>query len=195
VMSIAIAAYALGLALLPEFRARVSPLAAQLVRAAPAIAMAHFIGGGIALAVGALQFAQRLRLQQPSMHRWLGRLYVVSVLLSGSMGLVMAARSTGGMIAQVGFGALAVLWLGTTIQGYRAIRARHIELHRAWMARSFSLTLAALTLRIYLPASALAGWPFESAYAAIAWLSWVPNLLIAMQLAPLRERAQATTTR
>ena len=185
--SLAIAAYALGLASVPELRRLASPLAVQLVNAAPVIALAHFGGGGIALATGVLQFAQRLRLQRPSLHRWLGRLYVVAVLLAGISGMIMAVRSEGGMIARAGFGTLAALWLWTTLQAYRAIRARQIALHRAWMWRSFALTLAAVTLRIYLPLGGLIGVPFASAYAAIAWLCWVPNLLIAMRLAPLKE--------
>jgi hypothetical protein len=58
--------------------------------------------------------------------------------------------------------------------------------------RSFSLTFAAVTLRIYLSLSGLMGWQFASAYAVIAWLCWVPNLLIAMQLAPLKPSARST---
>jgi hypothetical protein len=47
------------------------------------------------------------------------------------------------------------------------------------MIRSFALTFAAVTLRLYLPASQIAGMPFPAAYSAIAWLCWVPNLLVA----------------
>lgn len=47
------------------------------------------------------------------------------------------------------------------------------------MVRNVSLTLAAVSLRIYLPLSMLAGIPFELAYPAIAWLCWVPNLWVA----------------
>jgi hypothetical protein len=45
--------------------------------------------------------------------------------------------------------------------------------------RNFSLTLAAVTLRIYMPSSMIAGVPFEVAYPLVAWLCWAPNLLIA----------------
>jgi len=187
-MSVAVAAYALSLAFLPEFRLRVSPLAGRLMSAWPGIALAHFAGGGVALAVGVLQFAQRLRLQRPVIHRWLGRIYLVSVLLGGSTGLIMATRSGGGVIAHIGFGALAALWLWTTIQAYRAIRVRQVELHRAWMFRSFSLALAAVTLRIFLPLGLLTDWPSGTVYAVISWVCWVPNLVIAMRFAPLRGR-------
>ena len=49
--------------------------------------------------------------------------------------------------------------------------------------RNFALTFAAVTLRVYLPTSMALGVPFESAYPLIAWLCWVPNLLVAEPLA------------
>jgi hypothetical protein len=47
------------------------------------------------------------------------------------------------------------------------------------MVRNFALTFAAVTLRLWLPASVVAGVPFGLAYPAIAWLCWVPNALFA----------------
>jgi hypothetical protein len=43
-------------------------------------------------------------------------------------------------------------------------------------------------LRIYLPLSQVYGIPFEPAYQTIAWLCWVPNLIVAEWLI-LRQRA------
>ncbi|HTO03553.1 MAG TPA: DUF2306 domain-containing protein [Opitutus sp.] len=54
-----------------------------------------------------------------------------------------------------------------------------MEVHRLWMVRNFALALAAVTLRLYLPASAVAGVRFEEFYPAIAWICWVPNLIVA----------------
>jgi hypothetical protein len=36
-----------------------------------------------------------------------------------------------------------------------------------------------VTLRLYLPLSGLLGLPFETRYRVIAWMCWVPNLLVA----------------
>ncbi len=47
------------------------------------------------------------------------------------------------------------------------------------MTRSYALTLAAVTLRIWLPMSQVAGIPFADAYQVVAWLCWVPNLVVA----------------
>jgi hypothetical protein len=58
------------------------------------------------------------------------------------------------------------------------------------MIRSYALTLAAVMLRIYLPLSQVFAIPFEPAYQTIAWLCWVPNLVVAEWLI-LRQSAPA----
>ena len=49
------------------------------------------------------------------------------------------------------------------------------------MIRNYSLTFGAVTLRIWLPLFiVLFGIErFEFSYAIIAWLAWVPNLILA----------------
>jgi hypothetical protein len=47
------------------------------------------------------------------------------------------------------------------------------------MIRNFALTFAAVTLRLWLPASVVSGVPFGIAYAIVAWLCWLPNLAVA----------------
>ena len=56
------------------------------------------------------------------------------------------------------------------------------------MIRSYALTLAAVTLRIYVPVGLALGVPFADAYQAISWLCWVPNLVVAEWFV-LRRRA------
>lgn len=68
----------------------------------------------------------------------------------------------------------------TTAQGYLLIRRRKITAHRQWMLRSYSLIFGAVTLRIWLPLLILVfHGDFISPYRIVAWLSWVPNLLVA----------------
>jgi hypothetical protein len=91
----------------------------------------------------------------------------------------MAFHAFGGLPARLGFGCLAVLWLYTGYRAYRAIRTRDLASHRRWMVRNFALTFAAVTLRLWLPAAVVSGVRFEIAYPAIAWLCWLPNLMVA----------------
>ena len=82
-------------------------------------------------------------------------------------------------MSTIGFGTLAVLWIVTTSLAWRrAVHGRFVE-HRAWMIRSFALTFAAVTLRLYLPLTFVFHLRFDDAYRAISFLCWVPNLLLA----------------
>lgn len=140
----------------------------------------HVFASVVALVLGPFQFSARLRARRLALHRWSGRLYLgVGVLVGGLAGLFMAVHAFGGLAARLGFACLALGWLYTGLRAYLAIRARNIVAHRRWMVRNFALTFAAVTLRLWLPASMASGIAFELAYPVIAWLCWVPNLLIA----------------
>ena len=139
----------------------------------------HAGGAATALLVGPLQFLPKLRARRRGLHRWMGRTYVVACLVGGLSGLPLAYGASAGPIGQMGFGVLAVLWLFTTGQGWRLARARRYEEHRRWMIRSFALTFAAVTLRLYLPIAPMMGYDFMEGYRIIAWAAWVPNLLLA----------------
>ncbi|MGH3858587.1 DUF2306 domain-containing protein [Actinokineospora sp.] len=113
-----------------------------------------------------------------------GRLYVAGVFVGGVGGLALSTTAHGGMVSSLGFATLAVAWVATTATGLVMVRSGRIAEHRKWMVRSFALTFAAVTLRLEL---GLYGFleidiPFEVAYAAIAWLCWAPNLLVAWLL-------------
>jgi uncharacterized membrane protein len=175
-LALAVAGYATTMLLAPDLR---PVLVRTLVAERPVAAFAHFMDGAIALVAGAFQLNSRLRTRFIGAHRWLGRLYVLAVVSGGVAGFALALHAFGGLIARTGFGLLAVCWTGSTLNAYRHIRQGNLSSHRSWMIRSYALTLAAVTLRLYLPSSQLAGVPFTVAYPAISWLCWVPNLLIA----------------
>lgn len=139
----------------------------------------HISFGGLALLTGWSQFSTRFRNKNLSTHRILGKIYVVVCLLSGLAGLYLSFYATGGWIASWGFGGLAVSWLISTSAAYIFIRKGEINNHQVWMIRSYALTFAAVTLRIWLPMAQALQIDFIDAYRVIAWLCWVPNLLVA----------------
>ena len=139
----------------------------------------HIVASGLALLVGPFQFAQVLRRRSPRVHRWLGRTYLLACAVGGISGGAIAMFSSSGPVAGAGFLGLAIGWLATGILGYRAIRSGDVGRHRRWMTRSFALTYAAVMLRIYLPVAMIAGLEFDQVYPAIAWLCWLPNLVVA----------------
>ena len=112
------------------------------------------------------------------MHRWLGRLYIFAVAVGGVAGFILALSSFGGLTTHLGFGLMAVCWIGTTLIAYLHIRNGNVLAHREWMLRSYALTLAGVTLRVYLGLSALIGISFVDFYPVLSWICWVPNLLI-----------------
>ncbi len=175
-LALGVAGYAATVVIVPGLR---PPLVRSLFADWPIAAPAHFLGGAIALAVGAFQLNARLRARFIAIHRWLGRTYLLAIAVGGAASLALAMNSSAGPVARIGFGLLGVLWLVSTFNAYRYIRQRNVAEHRNWMIRSYALTLAAVTLRIYLPLSMIGGIPFAIAYPAIAWLCWVPNLLVA----------------
>jgi uncharacterized membrane protein YozB (DUF420 family) len=140
---------------------------------------AHVILAPVALALVPLQLWQGLRQQRPAVHRWVGRVYGLSILLSGLGGLWLAVTTEAGPVASWGFALLALAWLSSTGWGIGLAMRKDREAHRRWMVRSIALTLSAVTLRIYLGMVFGFGLDFETAYPAIAWLCWVPNLIVA----------------
>ena len=154
--------------------------------------VAHAIFSSIALLAGPWQFLARLRQRRPGLHRWIGRIYCMAVLLGWMTSVPIAAHAMAGAISSAGFLTLGLFWIGCTAAGYFTIRAGKVEDHRRWMVRSYALTAAAITLRIYLPLAPLTGLPFSSAYRIIAWACWIPNLFFAEWLLRKgRSRVQA----
>ncbi|NOZ55099.1 MAG: DUF2306 domain-containing protein [Gammaproteobacteria bacterium] len=138
----------------------------------------HAFASIVALVIGPFQFSASLRANRPKLHRWLGRSYLtIGVLVGGLAGLYMSQYAYGGSVARLGFALLAVLWIFTGLCAYVAIRRGRFQDHRKWMIRNYSLTFAAVMLRLYLPASMVAGIEFTIAYPIIAWLCWIPNII------------------
>ena len=150
----------------------------------------HIVAGGVALLVGPLQFWRGLRDRARAVHRAIGRVYLVAVLVGGAAALALAPVNSAGMVGFAGFGTLAVLWVWTAWRGYRAIRSGDVRSHQAWMIRNFSLTYAAVTLRLWTGVLVAAQSPwvvtgadadaaFANAYAVVPFLAWIPNLVVA----------------
>jgi uncharacterized membrane protein len=146
----------------------------------------HVLGGVLALLIGPFQFVRRLRRRFVRVHRFLGATYVASATALGVSGLILASTAYTGLVASAGFTVLDLAMLFTTWTAVRMVLAGRFGEHRRWMIRSFSLILAGVMLRVWVPiygqlaAAGIVNFSFETAYAAIAWLCWVPNLLLAL---------------
>ncbi|GAB1818766.1 DUF2306 domain-containing protein [Herbidospora sp. RD11066] len=143
--------------------------------------MVHAVPGGLALALGPLQFVKRLRTSRPKLHRVIGRIYMISIVVASIAAVVNAVVTISGFAVQVAFFILVAAWLYTVAMAYRCIRRGEVQAHRMWMIRNYALTFAAVTLRIYL----LAGLQlapslgFEAIYTSAVWASILGNVLVA----------------
>ena len=145
----------------------------------------HVACSGLVLLAGFTQFFASLRSRYPAWHRRFGWLYITGVLLlAAPSGFILALYAAGGLITQICFVLLTVLWVFSTALALRYAIARRWLLHRDWMIRSFALSLSALSLRTWKMALyqlvPYAEWLTPKLiYQLEAWLGWVINLIIA----------------
>jgi uncharacterized membrane protein len=139
----------------------------------------HIIFGGIALFIGWTQFSLKMRNRRMALHRKLGKFYVVAVLLSALAGIYIGFFATGGWVSSAGFICLGIIWFYTTLKAYLYIKNAEIEKHQKMMVYSYAACFAAVTLRIWLPVLTMVYGDFSKAYLVVAWLCWIPNLIVA----------------
>ena len=151
----------------------------------------HITGGMLAILIGPFQFLKPIRRKRMGLHKRLGKIYIGAILfLAGPSGLYMAFHAEGGLVGCLGFTVMSLLWLWTTYRAYETIRQRDYNGHVRWITRSYALSFAAVTLRLYVP---LASWvldlPEDFVVTSSAWISWIPNLIVAeliLKFAPHR---------
>ena len=135
----------------------------------------HITFSGISLLIGWIQFSKgRLR----AFHREIGYAYVLSVMIGAISGLYIAFSATGGLISSIGFIALGIGWFYFTVVGYYQITLGKIQRHKTYMLYSYALCFAAVTLRLWLPILVLIFEDFIVAYQIVAWLCWIPNIIL-----------------
>lgn len=148
----------------------------------------HIILGLIALLVGAYQLTPRSR-RNPKLHKKLGRVYGLSILLNVLAVPYIALYATGGRPSTIAFLVMDVLWLATTANGIRHILRRDAARHREWMLRSYAVTFLFVTFRILMLAMELTTHaPPSVVFPTCVYLSIALNLLFAE--AYLRQRGR-----
>lgn len=113
-------------------------------------------------------------------HRNAGKIYVFLILfLAAPSGIYMGIFANGGMYSKISFVILGCLWWFSTFKAYQLARQKKFKQHKQWMWRSFAFTISAITLRMW---KVIIVYLFHSGpmdvYQIIAWLGWVPNILL-----------------
>lgn len=141
--------------------------------------IAHAVFSSIAIVSGVIQLRRSFRVKYPKVNIRLRYMYFVSVFFGSVTGFYLAFFAYAGFANVVGFSLLAILWLYTTYKAFIFQKHDNMPSFRIWIVRSYALTFAAVTLRIYMGLFFLIfGYKqFEYFYATLGFLCWVPNLL------------------
>jgi len=113
-------------------------------------------------------------------HKNIGKIYIFLILiLAAPSGIYMGFFANGGFLSKISFVILGSLWWFTTYKAYQSARKKRFKEHKQWMWRSFALSLSALTLRIWKVIIVYLFHPNPmDVYQIIAWLGWIPNILL-----------------
>jgi hypothetical protein len=140
----------------------------------------HVITSIVTLLAGFTQFNSLITRRFPKIHVALGRIYVYTVLVvAAPSGIYIGWYANGGITSKIAFISLGILWWLFTLIGVLKIKRKNLILHSKWMHRSFALACSAITLRLWkvILVYLLQPSPMEL-YQIIAWLGWIPNLLL-----------------
>lgn len=113
-------------------------------------------------------------------HKNAGKLYIFLIIFCAApSGIYMGFHANGNFSAKLSFVILGTLWWFSTFKAFLLARNKKFNKHKEWMWRSFALTLSALTLRIWKVFIVYLFHPNPmDVYQIIAWLGWIPNILL-----------------
>ena len=109
-----------------------------------ALLIPHTIAGTLALLIGPINFSSRIREGHRRLHRNLGKLYMISVLVGAATGIALASGRPG----LPGTAMQATAWVVCTTAAFITARNRHIIQHRQWMVRSYAVTFTFVSSRV-----------------------------------------------
>ncbi len=141
----------------------------------------HVFSSMFVLLSGFFQFWTFLLKRYPRFHRTMGYIYVLAILfITGPASFIMALYANGGLISRFAFGILAILWIYFTTRAWICATKKRFVEHKAFMIRSFALTLSAVTLRAWKYVIVYFFHPAPmDVYRIVAWLGWTLNLAVA----------------
>lgn len=109
----------------------------------------HLSSGMLALTLGPFQFWTKFRNKYLKMHRLMGKIYLLAIIIGSLASIYMAwnisvkLHFTWALSLQI----LCFAWLATAFMAYRAIRKRRIQQHKEWMIRSYIVTFVFVSFR------------------------------------------------
>lgn len=146
------------------------------------VVVLHAVLGNLALVTVFLQVLPWIRRHHPRVHRVSGRVYIFAATLPTTVLAFTLVPFSQAPFGAFGLTLSGVLWIVTTLLGYRAARRRRYIDHRRWMIYSFAISLGTTWGRVLSELmQAFPGFQVSLSFMLelSTWGSWVINLLIA----------------
>lgn len=135
--------------------------------------LVHIVFGLIATLTGPIQFIPVVRSKYPVLHRSVGKIYLVSILISTLASFYLVSTAQLGLVYNVGLLMLGIVWLGSAVMAYVSIRNKNVRMHKEWMIKTYVLTLAFVNFRFVEDTMALMNIStFIDRKVLMAWACW-----------------------
>jgi uncharacterized membrane protein len=148
------------------------------------LTMVHIIPGFLFVVLAPLQFVRSVRNRRPQLHRWMGRVVLVSGIIIGVTALVMSPQmAIGGANETAATMFFAIIFLFSLIKAFLSIRKGNVALHREWMIRAFAIAFAVATIRpimgVFFATSRLTHLTPHDFFGIAFWLGFTIHLIAA----------------
>lgn len=141
--------------------------------------IAHITAGGGALISGIVQFWPKLRNFSWKLHRAIGYLYLLAILVSSLSALILASTTARSISWGYAFTlqVWASVWISATFIAWWTAFRRQFKLHKEWMVRSYIVTVAFLVsgFALKIPYVQQLG-SFEEVSVPMFWMGWAVPL-------------------
>lgn len=128
-----------------------------------------------------LQFIASLRQRAPGFHRAVGKAYVVGASMAAILAIYLGAVVGEYEGSRLSIALTGLLWLFFTLAAWRLAVTKNFAAHRAFMIRSYTMTLVLVWLRLMYDFQAYLFFYVTNADlrdATREWASWVVPLLV-----------------
>ncbi|KAF2519689.1 DUF2306 domain-containing protein [Flavobacterium salilacus subsp. salilacus] len=143
--------------------------------------IAHITAGGGALVLGLVQFWRKLRNYSWKLHRIIGFLYLLAILVSSTCAVILAFTTAYEVNRTYAF-SLQIwvsVWISAAFIAYYAAIKKKFKLHEEWMVRSYIVTLAFIISGLSLKLKFIQDLgSFEDISPSLFWMGWAVPLYI-----------------
>lgn len=141
----------------------------------------HVFTSIFVLLAGLSQFSNFMLKNYRSLHKLIGKIYVIDILfVNFPFAMIMAIYANGGLPSKIAFATLDLLWFYFTLMAFLAVKNKDFKKHKEYMIRSYALTFSAITLRTWKYVfTHTTNLDVNIIYMIDAWLGFLPNLIVA----------------